>query len=227
MNLSNSQKERPRERLRDKGVAYLGDVELIEILLGTGTRAKNCHQLANELLQRVGGIAGLSKQGLGSLCKQVGMGTAKAARVIAAVELGARIIEKQNMHKAMGRFSCSQDIYLRYSMRLSRLRQEIFLVVGLNNKNEVITEAVVAMGTVDECRVNPRDVFRPLIAEAAARMIALHNHPSGDPTPSPEDIALTDRLVSAGKLVGISVLDHLVIGNDTYCSLRDMGAMIG
>ena len=225
MNLSYSNKEKPRERLREKGVAYLGDAELIAILLGTGTRGRGSMELAAQILKHVGGVVGLSSQGLGSLCRLHGMGNAKAARLLAAIELGARVIEKKSIQQGMNRFSCSRDIFRRYNGRMSSLRQEVFLVVGLNNKNEVLTEQVVAMGTVDECRVNPREVFRPLIVEAVARTLLLHNHPSGDPAPSPDDLELTERLFKVGRLLGIPVLDHLIIGANKYCSLRDMGLM--
>ncbi|MBN2716869.1 MAG: DNA repair protein RadC [Deltaproteobacteria bacterium] len=225
MNLSNSNRDKPRERLQEKGVAYLGDAELVAILLGTGIRGQGSLELASQTLGQVGGVVGLSSQGMGSLCRLHGMGTAKSARLLAAVELGARVIEKKSIQKGMNRFTCSRDIFLRYNGRMSSLRQEVFLVVGLNNKNEVLTEQVVAMGTVDECRVNPREVFRPLIIEAVARTLLIHNHPSGDPSPSPEDVRLTSRLASVGKLLGIPVLDHLVIGANKYCSLRDLGLM--
>jgi DNA repair protein RadC len=135
------------------------------------------------------------------------------------------VIEKQSIQEGLNRFTCSRDIFRRYHGRLCRLRQEIFLVVGLNNKNEVLTEQVVAMGTVDECRVEPREVFRPMIVEAVARALLIHNPPSGDPSPSPEDISLTRRICEVGTLLGVPVLDHLIIGANRYSSLRDMGMM--
>ncbi|MBN2525525.1 MAG: DNA repair protein RadC [Deltaproteobacteria bacterium] len=211
--------------MRDKGVAYLGDAELVAILIGTGTRGLGSVALATQLLQHIGGVVGLNAQGLGSLCELPGMGIAKAARLLAAMELGARVIEKRNIKAGLNRFTCSRDIFQRYHGRLSALRQEVFLAVGLNNKNEVLTEQVVAMGTVDECRVNPREVFRPMILEAVARVLLLHNHPSGDPTPSPDDVELTSRLAEVGILLGIPVLDHLVVGRNSYRSLRDMGLL--
>jgi DNA repair protein RadC len=227
MNLSNSNLEKPRERLRDKGVAYLGDAELIAVLIGTGTRGTGSLELASYILKEIGGVAGLNAQGMGSLCQLQGMGDAKAARLLAAVELGARVIEKQTIQNGLNRFTCSRDIFRRYHGRLCGLRQEVFLVVGLNNKNEVLTEQVVAMGTVDECRVAPREVFRPMILEAVARALLIHNHPSGDPSPSPEDISLTRRISEVGNLLGVPVLDHLIIGANRYASLRDMGLMQG
>ncbi|MBN2340180.1 MAG: DNA repair protein RadC [Deltaproteobacteria bacterium] len=225
MRINQGINQKPRERLREKGVAYLGDAELVAVLLGTGVQGMDTCQLAQRLLDKIGGVTGLAAQGLGGLCQVRGMGNAKAARLLAAVELGARVIERRSVEKGFNRFTCSRDIFRRYHARLCRLKQEVFLVVGLNNKNEVIHEVIVAMGSVDECRVIPREVYRPLIMEAAARTIMLHNHPSGDPQPSPEDIALTQRLWRVGELLGISMLDHLVIGNDSYCSFRDMGLL--
>lgn len=227
MNLSNSNREQPRERLREKGVAYLSDAELVAVLLGTGAKGCGSLALAQEMLNQLGGVAGLVNEGLGSLCSKRGMGDAKAARLLAAVELGVRVVERRCIQKQAKGFTCSKEIFERYHARLSQLSQEVFLVVGLNNKNEIISEAVVAMGSVDECRVNPREVFRPLITEAAARTLVLHNHPSGDPRPSAEDIALTRRISEAGMLLGIPLLDHLVIGHHAYCSLRDMGVFMG
>ena len=214
---------RPRERLREKGAGYLGDEELLALLIGTGFRGRDAVAVARALLRETGGIGGLSRQGLGSLTRMPGMGIAKAARVLAAVELGSRLGQREGPHRQ--RLRCSDDIFRRYRVRMGGFSQEVFLVVGLNNKNEVVTEAVVAMGGVDECPVSPREVFRPLIAEACARMIALHNHPSGDCTPSPEDVALTRRIASAGELLGIPLLDHLVLGEGRYTSLRDLGML--
>jgi len=106
------------------------------------------------------------------------------------------------------------------------LREEVFIVVGLNSRNESIHELAVAQGSVNECRVAPATVFRPMIVESAARAVLLHNHPSGDPTPSPHDVALTRRLVSVGKMVGIPILDHIIIGRNAYSSLRDLGLLL-
>ena len=218
----------PREKLREKGVGSLSDAELIAVLLGTGIRGESAVDVAGRLLGRIGGLRGLSAQGVGSLSVHAGLGDAKAARILAAVELRTRMAAgRAGRENDPGRFACSADIYRRYGTRLALLRQEVFLVVGLSNRNEVIRDEVVAMGAVDECRVNPREVFRPLIAEACARMVAIHNHPSGDSTPSAEDIAMTRRLVEAGDLVGIPMLDHLVIGAGQYSSLRDMGLIRG
>jgi len=212
----------PRERLRGKGAAALGDAELIALLLGAGGAGEDSLASSQRILGEVGGLDRLAAAGLGALTGVPGLGEAKASRILAAVELGLRVVERRS--KAPNRaFSRSEDIWETYRARLGALQQEVFLVVGLNNRNEALREEVVAKGTISECVVSPREVFRPMIAEAAARIVALHNHPSGDPAPSPQDVALTRRLAEAGALIGIPLLDHVVIGRCGYASLRDMG----
>jgi DNA repair protein RadC len=212
----------PRERLRGKGAAALGDAELVALLIGTGVAGENALESSQRILGEVGGLDRLAAAGLGALTGVPGLGAAKASRIMAAVELGLRIVERRA--EAPQRAFCrSEDIWETYRTRFGALRQEVFLVVGLNNRNEALREEVVAKGTINECVVSPREVFRPMIAEAAARIVALHNHPSGDPAPSPQDVALTRRLVDAGALIGIPLLDHVVIGRRGYASMRDLG----
>jgi len=212
----------PRERLRGKGAAALGDAELVALLLGTGRAGENALESSQRILGVVGGLDRLAAAGLGALTCVPGLGEAKASRILAAIELGLRVVERRS--EAPKRAFCrSEDIWETYRARLGALQQEVFLVVGLNNRNEALREEVVAKGTISECVVSPREVFRPMIAEAAARIVALHNHPSGDPAPSPQDVALTRRLVEAGALIGIPLLDHVVIGRRGYASMRDMG----
>ena len=214
----------PRERLRGKGAAALGDVELIALLLGTGVAGEGVLESARRILGSVGGLDRLAGAGLGALTAVPGLGDAEAARILAAIELGMRVVERRR--GAPGRaFRSSGDIWEAYRVRLGALPQEVFLVVGLNNRNEALREEVVAMGALNACLVSPREVFRPMIAEAAARVVAVHNHPSGDPQPSPDDVALTRRIAEAGALLGIALLDHVVIGRSGYASLRDMGLL--
>lgn len=216
-------RERPRERLREQGAAALSDAELLALLLGTGHGAENAVETARRLLTAAGGVVRLSEMGQGMLGSLPGVGEAKATRIIAAVELGVRVVEQRARSRSGARFECSADIFDTYRARFGRLRQEIFAVIGLNNRNAPLCEVVVAKGSVSECRVEPREVFRPLIAEAASRVLLLHNHPSGDPTPSSSDLALTRRLVEVGQLLGIPVLDHVVIGPFSHSSFRDLG----
>lgn len=217
--------DRPRERLREKGARALGDAEILAVLLGTGGASMDAVELARSIIVSCGGLERLSSMGVGALAALPGIGEAKAARIVAAVELGDRIQERRSGERRRRRFRCSADIWESYRSRLCHLRQETILAVGLNNKNEPIREEVVAMGSVDECLVGPREVFRPMIAEAAARLVVLHNHPSGDPRPSPQDVTFTRRLEQAGELLGVQLLDHLVVGRGSYSSLRDLGLM--
>jgi DNA repair protein RadC len=210
-----------------QGAAALSDSELLGLLIGSGCGRENAVETARRILGEVGGLDALSQTGIGGLKNIRGIGDAKAARLNAAFELGLRAEEERAKGKHPVAFSCSKDIFEAFRARLGMLRQEIFLAVGLNNRNEIIREITVAMGTVSECRVEPREVFRPLIAEAAARAVLVHNHPSGDPTPSAADIAVTARLADAGKLVGIPILDHIVISRFGYSSLADLNLLTG
>lgn len=212
--------------MRELGPSALSDSELLAVVLGTGSQKENAVEVGRRILAALGGVEHIGRHGLGSIAAIDGVGEAKAARIIAAVELGVRAFEQVGRKAAWkSRFGCSADIYVAYKARLSVLQHEVFLVVGLNNKNEVTRELIVAIGSVNECRVEPREVFRPMIAEAAARVILIHNHPSGDPEPSPDDVKLTKRLCSIGELIGIPILDHIVIGGKSYSSMRDLGIL--
>jgi len=214
--------ERPRERLKDKGAIALSDAELLALLLGTGSSNENVVEFARRILSNHGGLEKLASSGLGALSQTRGVGIAKASRILAALELGLRVFERRLNNRSQTAFLCSEDIFKTYQTRMGDLRQEVFMSVGLNNKNEPIHEVEVARGTVSECLVNPREVFRPMISEAAARIVVLHNHPSGDSQPSKHDLAITRRLARAGDLLGIPLLDHVIIGANSYSSLRDL-----
>lgn len=221
------ERDRPRERLREKGPAALGDAELLALILGTGAGQDNAVESARRILGEVGGLERLARLGLRGLAALPGVGQAKASRIAAARELGVRVVERRAGAADNGRFNCSGDIYKAFRARLSSLSQEVLLVVGLNNRNEPVREVEVARGSLSECQVGPREVFRPLIAEAAARAVVVHNHPSGDCTPSPFDVVLTRRLAEVGELIGIPVIDHVVVGRGSYASLRDLGLLVG
>ncbi|MBW2276253.1 MAG: DNA repair protein RadC [Deltaproteobacteria bacterium] len=218
--------DRPRERLKEKGPAALGDAELLALVLGTGAGQDNAVESARRILGEVGGVERLARQGLRGLASLPGVGEAKASRIAAALELGVRVIERRSGAADNGRFNCSADIYKAFRARLTTLTQEVLLVVGLNNRNEPVCEVEVARGSLSECQVGPREVFRPLIAETAARTVIVHNHPSGDCTPSPFDVVLTRRLAEVGELIGIPVIDHIVVGRGNYASLRDLGLLV-
>lgn len=218
--------ERPRERLLKLGAASLSDTELLALLLGTGISSENVVETSRRIIALVGDIEDLALRGLGALSRIPGLGKVKAARLIAAFELGVRVAERRAGKHQRQTYYDSQNIFNAYCARLAALRQEVFMVLGLNNKNQVIREITVAMGSINECIVEPREVFRPLILEAAARAILIHNHPSGDPTPSTHDVSVTRRLIRVGDLLGIPILDHIIIGHSSHSSLRDLGLIL-
>ena len=219
-------REKPRERLRRLGSNALSDSEILALIIGTGSRNSNVLETARNILAEIGGLDKVDEIGMTTLAKISGVGEAKAARILAAVELGVRVLEQVTTQTERGsRIICSEDVYNAYRIRLGRLKYEIFIVLGLNSRNEILREIVVAQGSVNECYVEPREVFRPLIAEAAVRAILLHNHPSGDSSPSPEDLAVTQRLVRAGETLGIPIVDHIVISGVNHTSLRDLGLL--
>jgi len=213
--------ERPRERLLAKGPEALSDAQLLAILLRTGRRDSSAVEVAIELLRHVEGISGLAKCGIEEICAIEGIGPAKAAQLKAAVELGRRSLAAPLSTGT--RISSSNDLYRHFYPLLRDRKQELFKVVLLDAKNIIVKETTVSEGTLTLSIVHPREVFALAIRESAAGVIFLHNHPSGDPTPSPEDRRLTDRLAAAGKLLGISVLDHVIIGDGRYVSFADEG----
>jgi DNA repair protein RadC len=217
--------ERPRERLAREGPEALTDAQLLAILLRVGRADASAVQVAVELLEQVQGLQGLANRGMNELCRVPGVGLAKAAQLKAAVEVGKRVLA---MPLATGlRIRTSRDLYAHYYPLLRDLRFELFKIVLLDAKHAVIRDATIARGSLTQSLVHPREVFNPAVRESAAAVVFLHNHPSGDPQPSAEDRALTDRLVAAGALLGIPVLDHLVIGDGRYVSFADEGWLHG
>jgi len=213
--------ERPRERLLSKGSEVLSDAQLLAILLRTGRRDSSAVQVAMEILQRVGSLAALAQSGIEELCAIPGIGPAKAAQLKAALELGKRAMA---VPLSTGtRLSSSADLFRHFHPTLRDLKHELFKVVLLDAKNTVIRESTVSEGSLTLSIVHPREVFAMAIRESAAGVIFLHNHPSGDPTPSAEDRRLTERLVAAGEVLGIRVLDHMIMGDGRYISFADEG----
>ncbi|MEJ7603534.1 MAG: DNA repair protein RadC [Kofleriaceae bacterium] len=214
--------ERPTERLRRRGPRTIGDDELLALVLGTSTRRRPTIDVARELVRSAGGVATLSHSTSRELSHVPGVGAARAARVVAAFELGRRAIEVLERRDPVGR---PEDIYRLVAPRVAGLAQEVFLVIGIDIRNGLLDIAEIARGSVASVEVHPREVFRPLIRMAAAGGVLAHNHPSGDPTPSAEDVALTRRLRAAGELLGIPIIDHVVIGNRSFRSVAEyMGA---
>lgn len=217
--------ERPRERLLAKGPEVLSDAQLLAIVLRTGRRESSAVQVAMELLQRVGGLASLARSGVDELCTIPGIGPAKVAQLRAALELGKRALA---IPLSTGtKISSSSDLFQHFHPLVRDLKHEIFKVILLDAKNMVIKETTVSEGSLTLSIVHPREVFALAVRESAAGVIFLHNHPSGDPTPSLEDRQLTDRLVAAGAVLGIRVLDHMVVGDGRYKSFADEGWLKG
>lgn len=217
--------ERPRERLLSKGTAGLTDAQLLAIILRTGRRESSAVQVGMDILHHVGSLAGLAQSGVDELCAIPGVGPAKAAQLKAALELGKRAMA---LPLSTGtRISSSSDLFRHFHPLLRDLKHELFKVVLLDAKNMVLKESTVSEGSLTLSIVHPREVFALAIRESAAGVIFLHNHPSGDPTPSVEDRRLTDRLVEAGAILGIRVLDHMIVGDGRYISFADEGWLSG
>jgi DNA repair protein RadC len=211
--------DRPREKLARAGAAALGDNELVALVLGHGTRRANALALANALLARAGGVQGLARAGLAQVLGVQGVGAAHAARVLAAIELGRRTILQPREPRA--RFSAPDDLARYLVPQFGWRPVEHFGALLLDGRNRLLRMAVVSIGTLDASVIHPRDVFREAALEVAAGVVLFHNHPSGDPTPSPEDVLITRRMVDAGVVMGIEVLDHMVLAESSYFSFRE------
>ena len=214
--------ERPRERLLEHGPQHLSEAELLGILLGKGMRKKTAIDLARELLDRYESLQKLFSRSPSELKAIKGIGSAKAATLSAAFEL-VRRIQSQKEEKVS--FRKSADVARCYLPLMRDLRKEVFKVLLLNRANRLIKEVLISEGTLDASIVHPRDVFHEAILEPAAGVILIHNHPSGNPNPSEEDIRITKQLVEAGRLLGIKVYDHIILAGETYRSLADDGLL--
>jgi DNA repair protein RadC len=215
--------ERPRERMMHYGAESLSQAELLAILLRTGTRRESAIHIAQQMLGKIGGLRGLVDLSIEELTEIKGIGPAKAVQLKAGIELGRRL--------AISRFTmpviirCPEDAAEILTEQLRYLQKEHFVCLFLNTKNHVIGQETLSMGSLNASIVHPREVFRAAIKCSSASIICAHNHPSGDPTPSPEDISLTSRLLQAGEIIGIDVLDHLIIGDSSFVSLKEKGHM--
>ncbi len=206
---------RPREKLLERGPQALSDAELLAILLGSGTPGRSSLELASALLKRGGpGIADMPLAGLLSI---EGIGVAKACRIAAAFELARR-----HLQRGRPTIRAPEDA-LPYLQHIAAKKQEYFLCLTLNGANEVIQTRVITVGLLDSSQVHPREVFAAAISDRAAAVILAHNHPSGALEPSREDIRLTRKLVEAGKIVGIDVLDHIIVSSRGFLSLKAAG----
>jgi DNA repair protein RadC len=215
------QDERPRERLVQSGAASLSNQELLAILLRTGTKSESVLQLSNRLLTSFDGLNLLKDASLEEITKTKGIGLAKAVQIMAAVELGRRIGNLAFDDRYSIRSPEDGANYVMNDMRF--LAQEHFVCLYLNTKNQVLHKKTIFIGSLNASIVHPREVFKEAFRRSAASIICIHNHPSGDPTPSREDIEVTKRLVECGRIIGIDILDHLIIGEKKFISLKEKG----
>jgi DNA repair protein RadC len=215
--------ERPRERLLQHGPQHLTEAELLGILLGKGTRRKTAIDLARELLDQYESLQKLFSRSPSELTTIKGIGSAKAAILSAAFELVRRFQSQKISDRAS--FKRSSDVANHYLPLMRDLRKEVFKVLLLNRANRLIKEVFISEGTLDASIVHPRDVFKEALLEPAAGVILIHNHPSGNPSPSDEDLRITKQLVDAGRLLGIKVYDHIILAGDNYRSLADEGLL--
>ncbi len=211
--------ERPRERLRMRGPEALTNAELIAILLRTGGRGENVVRLAERLLAQVQGLRGLGRASFGELVEMAAMGEAKACQVMAAIELGKRVAHAQPPERRIIR--CPEDVHAMLFAEMALLEQEELKVLLLTTRNEVMSVRDVYRGNVSAAIVRVSEVFRDAVRESSPSIVLAHNHPSGDPSPSAEDVALTRQVLDAGKMLGIGVLDHVVIARGGFVSMKD------
>jgi DNA repair protein RadC len=211
----------PRERLARLGAIALSDSELVAVVLGTGRAGEDVTLLAARILKQTNGLWALARMSATELGALPGIGPAKAARLAAAFEAGSRAL--MSPVTAAAPLSNSEAVFLRYGRRLMASPVEHFVVICVDAKNRARAEREIARGGRTTCQVDPAEVFRLLVTESASGAIFVHNHPSGDPEPSRQDLELTERLVAAGSLLDIRILDHVIVGSGRYTSLRDAG----
>jgi DNA repair protein RadC len=218
------QQDRPRERFWAVGPGALTPQELLAILLGTGTQGRDALAVAADLLARGdGSLRRLAARPWAELAQVAGVGRAKAARLAAAIELGRRIgVEAEPPPE---RIRGPADVQRFYASRLRDLAVEEFHVLALGSQSQILADLLITRGILNSSLVHPREVFRAAIAEAAAGIIVVHNHPSGDPTPSADDRAVTRQLVDAGRLLDVPVYDHVVVGGERYVSFAEAGLL--
>jgi DNA repair protein RadC len=219
------EEDRPREKLLSKGAQALTDTELLAIIIrnGNGSTGKSAIDHARLLLAQFGGLPGMEEATPGEFKQIKGIGPAKIAQIKASLEIARRI----GNHKWQPGQSLrsAEDVFRHFRDALEKEKRELFYVVLLNNKNKKIRDVKISEGSLTASLVHPREVYNPVIRESAAAVIFVHNHPSGDPAPSPEDIEITRRLKEVGEVMGVRVLDHVVIGHDRYFSFNDKGML--
>jgi len=212
--------ERPRERLIKNGASALSDSELLAIILRTGSKKENVINLSQRILGEYN-IKQLSQINLTQLMKIHGIKESKATQISACFEIARRLESFNSVEKP--KISSPEDVYRRLFPRMRELKKEMFIELCLDTKNQILKEEVISVGSLNTNVVHPREVFKLALAESAAHIIVAHNHPSGDPTPSREDIEITKKLVETGNIMGITVLDHVIIGDGRHFSMKEAG----
>jgi len=211
------EQNRPRERFLEKGPEALSDAELFAILLRTGTIGENVIDMSNRLINEYG-LDKLFDCSLKELQEINGIGPSKAMQILTIAEIQKRISQSK---KPVKKISCAEDVFKLFQDRLKDKNEEHFYVLMLNNQNNIIAEQEVSKGILDASIIHPREVFKPAIKNSASKIILVHNHPSGDPEPSGEDLDITEKLTEAGNQIGIKILDHVIIGKEKYYSNKE------
>jgi DNA repair protein RadC len=217
------EEDRPRERLYQKGAEALADAELLAIQIGTGAPGLSAVDVARDMLARYGSLSALSGLGVGELAGLPGVGRVKAVRLSSAFEITRRLRSRNGTARTV--LGSPEQVYARYGPLMEDLKKEVFRLALLDSQNGLLRDVVISEGTLSASLVHPREVFKPAIVESAASIILLHNHPSGDPTPSREDLRLTRQLVECSKLLDLRIHDHVVIGKGRFVSLAQRGAV--
>jgi len=215
--------DRPRERLYHKGAESLADAELLAIQLGAGLAGCSAMDMARDLLSRYGSLSGLAGRGIAELAAVRGVGPVKAVRLAAAFEITRRLRSRNGPGRVV--LGSPEQVFARYGPLMEDLQKEVFRVALLDAQNGLLRDVVISEGTLSASLVHPREVFKPAILESAASIILLHNHPSGDPTPSREDLRLTRQLVDCSELLDLRIHDHVIIGRQRFISLAQRGEL--
>jgi len=214
--------QRPRERLESQGASALSDAELLAILLRVGMKGSSAVQIGQKLLFLFQGLDGLQRVPFTELCQVDGVGPAKAAQIIAAIELGGRIARTQPGDRVL--ITSPQDVADQVQYKMVNLEQEELWVLLLDSRNHLLRTDQLYRGSLNSSSVRPAEIFKSGIRHNAASLIIVHNHPSGDPSPSPEDVQLTRMLIEAGKMLEMPILDHIIIGAKGTCSIKAINA---
>lgn len=217
--------ERPREKLQKKGAESLTDAEMLALILRSGDHAsgQSAIDLGRNIIQIFGDLRKVAIASFAELCSVNGVGPAKASSIMAALALASRV--SSDRLESLERFTAPLQIFNHFHYRFRDRRREYFLILLLDGKNRILREEQVSEGSLNQSIVHPREVFSPAVRESAAAIILVHNHPSGDPSPSREDREITRRLKEAGDIMGIRVLDHIIIGDGSYFSFVEMGLL--